>query len=267
MKRRTRSSAPALAAVPGARAGVSLLALARARQRWLKAWPRHVRAARRGGVVALCQVLLVVLTANAWAESPEALAERRSIQRQRAEAETQFESAARECQSRFAVTACVDELRARKRETLAALRAREIELDDAKRREEADAARSRREEKKAAKRTPQVQDAASAQRGAASAARGVPHPLPQRNDAQRNDGVAREAAAKAQQRQERAAAHRQKAADEAADAAERAAAQQQRAARAAAHRERVEQRNAERAAAGKRAAPLPVPAAASASSP
>jgi len=56
---------------------------------------------------------------------------------------------------------------------------------------------------------------------------------------------------------------RSRTADDATAAAERVVAQQRRASEAEAHRQQVEQRNAERAARGKKSTPLPVPTAAS----
>lgn len=62
---------------------------------------------------------------------------REAIARQRAEVLKRHADEERACAARFAVTACIDEVRARQRAALAPLRERELALDDAERRRRA----------------------------------------------------------------------------------------------------------------------------------
>jgi hypothetical protein len=175
------------------------------------------------------------------AEPASAVAEREQIQRERAAVEARYAQTEADCQKRFAVSGCVTQAQAQRREELSALRLRELALDDARRKAEAEENERRLAAKRAeALARPQpVPRAASAPRAAASAPAGSASAPGDR------------------------ARRRSKTADDAAEAAARVAAQQRRAMEAAAHRQQVEQRNAERAARGKKSTPLPVPTAAS----
>jgi len=195
-----------------------------------------LRATCVAGLIGLLLAASVQAT-----EPPEAQAERQQIKAQRAAADAQYRKAEAECRQRFAVSGCITEAQAQHRETMSALRMRELALDEAKRKAEAEANEHRIEAKRAdaANRPPPQPRAASAPKAsaAASAASGP---------------VASERVRK-----------RSKTADDAAAAAARVAAQQRRATEAAVHRQEVEQRNAERVARGKKSVPLPVPSAAS----
>ena len=193
----------------------------------------------RVAALALCVGWVAAAGTARAAESPEAVAQRQQIKQQRAEAEARFKRTEAECKQRFAVSGCVADAEAERRATLATLRQRELALDDAKRQAEAQESRRRLESKRAEaqNRLPPVPRAASEPRAASSAA---------------SAPLIKERVRRTSQT-----------ADEAADAAARALAQQRRASEAAAHRQEVEQRNAERAARGKKAQPLPVPSAAS----
>jgi colicin import membrane protein len=184
--------------------------------------------------------LLLALGAQAD-ESPQAQAERQKIKAERDAANAGLKKAEAECRQRFVVSSCVNEAQAQHREAMSELRMRELTLDEAKRKAEAEANERRIEAKRAeaANRPPPVPRAASAPKpsAAASAASGPVAGTPVRK--------------------------RSKTGDDAAAAAARVAAQQRRVAEAAAHRQEVEQRNAERAARGKKSTPLPVPSAAS----
>lgn len=184
--------------------------------------------------------LILVCGAHAT-ESPEAQVERQTIKTQRAAANAQLKKAEAECRQRFVVSSCINEAQAQHREAMSALRMRELTLDEAKRKAEAEENERRLQAKRAeaASRPPPVPRAASAPK-ASAAASAASAPLA-------GDRVRK----------------RSKTGDDATAAAERVAAQQRRAAEAAAHRQEVEQRNAERAARGKKTTPLPVPSAAS----
>jgi len=194
-------------------------------------------------------------------------AERQSIADQRAQAEAAFTAGERECQSRFAVTACVDALRQQKRDMLARLRAREIELDDARRRADAEAARQRREEKQSAAKAPHGPSRNRVWPGDVAASASSRHTPPAEPGHTTNRAAEHGDARRAKPHRDDSAQRSAERADEAAAAAQRAAARQRQAERSERHREQVEQRNAQRAAQGKRAAPLPEPSAASAAQP
>jgi hypothetical protein len=184
--------------------------------------------------------LLLWLACSAQAaESAAALAERDQIQRERAAVEARYKQTEADCKTRFAVSGCVADAQAQRREALSSLRLRELTLDDAWRKAEAEENERRLAAKQAdaLSRAPPVPRAASAPLSPASA---VASPSP-------NERVK----------------SRSRTADDATAAAERVVAQQRRASEAEAHRQQVEQRNAERAARGKKSTPLPVPTAAS----
>lgn len=163
-------------------------------------------------------------------ERAQLAAERRALQ-------TRFDTQEQACKSRFAVTACVDELRLRRRDALAPLRARELQLDDAERSQRA----QRRQQALQAKQ--RSTDAATppevilrAPAGETSAANAAPCNA-------------------------RTPPSRTKDASRATEAAERAKAAKTRADAARASQAAVAKKLSERAASGKAAAPLPVPAA------
>ena len=182
---------------------------------------------RTACAVALTLQLCALNAARAGeaTEPPEARAERRSIAAERAAVETQARTAEADCRRRFAVSGCVAEVQAQRRAALAQLRERELVLDEAKRKAEAQAHAQRLQAKR---------DEAAAR----------PPPAPQ------------PPLVKLRQ-------PRSKMVDDAPEAARRAAQQQERLREADEHRQKVQQRNAERAARGKKAQPLPVPSAAS----
>ena len=84
------------------------------------------------------------------AEPAAAAAEREQIRLERAAVEARYKQGELACRERFAVTACVTELQTQRREALAALRLREIELDETKRKAEAEENARRLEAKRAA---------------------------------------------------------------------------------------------------------------------
>ncbi len=205
------------------------------------------RAQHEGASVNRHGLVRMLLLAAAWtagavlaAEPVGAAAERERIRLERAAVEARYKQGEMACRERFAVTGCVTDLQTQRREALTALRQREIELDEARRKVEAEENARRLEAKRAAAQS-----------------KPVPEPRP---EPAAGASAARSAASAASAPSERAR-RRSKTADDAAAAAARAAAQQRRRSEAAAHRHSVEQRNAERAARGKKSTPLPVPAA------
>jgi len=147
------------------------------------------------------------------------------------------------CQQRFFVNACVEDVSRRRREALAPLRARELELDDAERQQRA-------AERRAAIEAKQREHAA----------RPAPASAPELSPRPPADSASAWPASAASASQQSSA----EAQARAAQAAERARASQRRREEAEAVLERVRRRVAEREAAGRAAAPLPVPESASA---
>jgi hypothetical protein len=185
--------------------------------------------------------LLVGLGAAAHALEPASgAAQRQQIKTERAAAEARYKQAEADCSKRFAVSGCLAEAQAQRREAMTGLRAREVALDEAQRKADAEesARRVQAKQAEAASKPPPVPRAASAPASAAASA-----------------AAGRASSERARQRS--------KTAEDATLAAARVAAQQRRASEAAAHRQEVEQRNAERSARGKKSTPLPVPSAAS----
>jgi len=185
--------------------------------------------------------LLVGLGAAAHALEPASdAAQREQIKTERAAAEARYKQAEADCSKRFAVSGCLAEAQAQRREAMTGLRAREVALDEAQRKADAEesARRVQAKQAEAASKPPPVPRAASAPASAAASA-----------------AAGRASSERARQRS--------KTAEDATLAAARVAAQQRRASEAAAHRQEVEQRNAERSARGKKSTPLPVPSAAS----
>jgi colicin import membrane protein len=183
-------------------------------------------------------VLALAATASwgqASAPASDATQERLRIAAEKQQAEQRFEAARRECETRFAVSSCVDQARSERRRTLELLAARQAVLDDAHRRQRADERmRSIREkarqadERAAAPAASAVVRARRAPPAPRSPASAAPEPRPQ---------VTPQEAA--QRRDERT----------------------QREQEAAQHRDAVLRRNAERDARKPPSAPLPVPSA------
>ena len=155
---------------------------------------------------------------------------RASIQAERKRLETAYTVEQAACRERFAVTACVDDVRQRRRLALAVPRAQELALDDAARQQRAEAHR-----------------AAVANKQRRSAERPIVAPEP----------------ARALRLPPPPAPHvttpHERAAPTSAEAARRAAASQDRRDKIRAGQERIEARQAEKARLKKPAEPLPVP--------
>ena len=196
---------------------------------------------RRGCAACLCWMSIAAL-------ATPAATERERIASERAAAKAKFSAQERVCQTQFVVSPCVDAARQEQRATLEHLRRQELVLDEAKRREAA-AARMQANREKAEAQQARASDAAPAP--PRDGAREAPKPHPPVSKRVDGDGLG-------------------KPANEVSDAERRATEQRNQAKfearmRAAqAHRQAVELRNAQRAAQGKVAAPLPVPSGASA---
>jgi len=179
--------------------------------------------------------LLVAAHGMARAEQADAAVERDRIAAERSAAQALFAQRERDCQQRFAVTACVNDARAQQRETLGQLRRQQGLLDEAQRRQ------------RAAERMAAIREKVSSEEE-----RARQPPAPRRDPLMRagapRAGVPRAAAAPA------SAASEVRAADEARSQVRFEARQRD----AQAHREAAEKRSAERAASGKKpVAPLP----------
>lgn len=178
-------------------------------------------------------IVLVLAAAPAGATDDE----RTRIAQQRRAVSASFDAQERACAKRFTVTVCIDEVRARRRAALAPLRERELQIDDAERQQRATERR-----------------AAVAARQRAAKQRQLGAAVPQirlREPAQRASAAA--PAVKAPRRDSSPDSR-------AAEAAAHVRASQQRQADIAAEQARVAGQLAERAATGKAAAALPVPA-------
>ncbi len=160
--------------------------------------------------------------------------ERAAIVAERSQLAERYAAEERTCADRFAVNACVDDVRARRRAALQPLRERELRLDQAERQQRAEERRAAI----AAKR----QAAAARPAAAASAQLRVREPAPQRPAAAPRPARSRDEAARA------------------AEAAARARESEQRREEAQAAQQRVQQRQLERELSGKRSEPLPLPA-------
>ena len=168
--------------------------------------------------------------------------QRERIAAERATAMTRFAEQERACNEKFIVTSCVDAARKEQRMTLDRLHRAELVLDEAERREAA------------ARRRQELQQRAAAQNARA----GTPEPA-ERSESTRAaptpNPPARPQRSASSVLERRAVEQRNEAEFEAKTRAARA------------HREAVERRNAERASAGKMAAPLPAPVPSGASAP
>ncbi len=202
---------------------------------------RPARWTSAGALGAAAVTIIMGLAANANAGVTETqAAERARIRNERADAEARFSAREHECRARFVVTACIDEARQARRETLSRLHREESVLEDEVRKQKtADRLREleqNREREQARQREP----TASARRDNAGSA-----------DAPQVKIRAPKAASPAPASVP--------AADRSADEARSKAAFETRRSTADAHRQKIEARNAERAARGKAAAPLPTP--------
>jgi hypothetical protein len=213
---------------------------------------RSLRSAGLTRPIWLALLSSVVAQLAAAAPTPEAVqrsAEHAAIVKERKEANARFEAQQRVCQARFVVTSCMNEATAARRAVLTRLHERELEIDDAQRRETAALREAAIAEKasKAASAAPAAEPHASEPRHEGSRKPSTPNPPAMKRPSTGASGAPSASAAAGQRKlteQRNEAAYAAKARE------------------VEAHREAVLKRNAERAAKGKVAAPLPTPASA-----
>lgn len=167
--------------------------------------------------------------------------ERAQLAQQRRQLSAAFAEEERACGQRFAVTSCVDDVRSRRREALAPLREREIQIDEAARQQRAAERRSAIEARREAATARPAASAAPPQLRVRAPAHAASRAAPRTPDDSTD-----ERAAQAELRQRQAHQRREEA----------KAAQQ-----------RVQRRLEDRATGARQAAPLPVPPPASAPRP
>ena len=216
---------------------------------------RHALQALRPRGLPLA--LLLVLADGVRAASGDAATttDSAALARERVRLEAAFDVEETACRDRFAVNDCLDSVRLRRREALAPLRARELALTEAERRERAAQHR----------RAIEAQQQALAQRAPQAASGAVVQVRPRSPGAVGNgraptaraesSGSTADAAQAQRERAQGAASARARHATQRAAAAERRE-------QARATQERIEQRLGERAATGKRSVALPPPASA-----
>ena len=194
-----------------------------------------IDSALRSALAALLICASATLLAEGVGTETE---ERERIAAERSTAQTAFSSRERHCQNSFVVTPCVENARRDLREVLLRLRRQEAILDEMQRRERA-AQRLETIRNRPAMAGPPASPAAARE------ARSAPHDAPR---VRVHEAPTAKRSAQERQRAETLSEQKFEAASQAAGA----------------RRSAVERRNAERAAGGKGAAPLPVPSGASA---
>jgi hypothetical protein len=173
--------------------------------------------------------------------------ERARLAAQREAIAARFAAEERECRERFAVTRCLDDARVGRREALAPLRQRELEIGDAERRARAEARKASLADKARTAKLRAVEPPAAEVRLRPSLSTGAASAPPT------------EAPQSASRAASRSAARGPDAAARAKDAADRVQALQQRTQASEAAQQRVSKRLADRAASGKAVQPLPPP--------
>jgi colicin import membrane protein len=169
--------------------------------------------------------------------------ERARLAAQREAIAARFAADERECRERFAVTRCLDDARVGRREALAPLRQRELEIGDAERRARAEARKASLADKARTAKLRAVEPPAAEVRLRPSLSAGAASAPP----------------TEASQSASRSAARGPDAAARAKEAADRVQALQQRTQASEAAQQRVSKRLADRAASGKAVQPLPPP--------
>ena len=142
---------------------------------------RHRTLARRGRLAAL--VASAALAGAAAAASADDT-ERQHIATERAAAEARYAARERECRERFVVTSCVDDAKRERRQEVDALKARQLRVDEAKRRARTDERRAELAAKAAEDAQREQERAARAASAPAAGARrdGLPGTLEPRHD-------------------------------------------------------------------------------------
>lgn len=197
---------------------------------------------RLGNLLPACCAALACLAALPLI-SLAADDERARLLQQRRTLSEAFAAEERACTQRFAVTACVDAIKLRRRESLAPLRERELQIDEAERAQKAAERRAAIAAKRAAAASAPAASAAGVPelrvRQPSVAASAMPRPSPARDDGQERAVKAEQRARQGQQRRDQAAAAQQ----------------------------RVQRRQAARSASGRKSDPLPLPLPAASSAP
>jgi hypothetical protein len=203
--------------------------------------------------------LVLATGAPASAAAPDD-AERARITAERAAIESRYGDRERECRTRFVVTSCVEDAKRDRRQGLDALRARQLQLDEAKRRQRT-AERQAELTAKAAEDARREQERAAR---AASAPRRETRPFESRHDEVAPKAPARPKPGLDRPGQAGARASATPTGESAAQRQEREsrsrAGFETRQRQAAEHRREVERKNAERLKEHPPAASLPVPA-------
>jgi hypothetical protein len=180
-----------------------------------------------------------MLSVSLAAAAQDGADERTRIDAERRQVEARYAVEEAACRQRFFVTSCVDDAKARRREALDVLRQQELALDEAERRRRAD------------ERLRAV-EARRAEVAARAPAASQPEPVARFAPLDAASAPAASAAAAAP-----ASSSRTRDASASEEAARRAAASERRRAEAAALQARILEREAARASASQRSAPLP----------
>jgi hypothetical protein len=131
----------------------------------------RVRSAVCAGLLAVLFAVLVAGAPGAAAAASADDAERAQIAAERAAIEARYQARERECMQRFVVTSCIDDAKRERRQGLDALKARQLALDEARRR----ARSAERSSELAAKAAEDAKRERAARAAAASAPAAVPH--------------------------------------------------------------------------------------------
>ena len=221
----------------------------------------------RAGIRCVCLVAVAIAGASPVGATSADDQERARLAAERAAIESRYSARERECKERFVVTSCVDDARRERRQGLDALRSRQIQLDEARRRERT----AERQAELAAKAAEDARrDREREARAGTQAHREPPRPLEPRHESQTGDAASQAARRGSGLDRPRAKFGGSAAKPAPAETAEarRVHEERSRAAydarqqQAAEHRREVNEKNAERSKAHPPAAPLPVPASA-----
>lgn len=214
----------------------------------------------RAGLFALPCLAMGAASPVPAQKAPPLAAERAALAEQRRLTLRSLADEEAACQTRFAVTACLDDVRRRRREALAPLRERELRLEEAERRERAEQRRRGVDAKRAAA-VPATPGPVPGPAGGAVMSSPVPAtgtPLPAPGMAPSAAAASRPATVTRVRRPSRSASE---AAEREAQAAARVREAERRRDEAGAVRERIERRQSQRDATGRRSDPLPLPGA------
>jgi colicin import membrane protein len=221
---------------------------------------RH-RPHRSRLLVSWLRACAVLAPSLAGAASDAEQAERAAIARERAEIEARYAARESECKTRFVVTSCIEEAKRDRRQSLDVLRARQLALDEAERREKTAA---RRAELAAQAADDARRDQERAARAASAPPAAAPLPLEPRHErgasAPARSGAPLERPARVGVTIEPGRSHAPTAAERSEREARSRASYETRLRQAEEHRQKVEEETAKRLKDHPAAAPLPTPA-------